>query len=147
MATAELRGGAPRIDEVLTPDALAFVAELQRALRATPARAARRPRGAAERIAAGELPDFLPETREVREGDWAIAPVPAGLRDRRVEITGPVDRKMMINALNSGARVFMADFEDANSPTWANMRRGAGEPHATRSSARSSSRRPRRRTG
>ncbi len=72
------------------------------------------------RFDAGELPDFLPETASVREGDWTIAPVPAGLRDRRVEITGPVDRKMVINALNSGARMFMADFEDANSPTFAN---------------------------
>ncbi len=79
--------------------------------------------GASERQArldAGELPDFLPETREVREGDWRVAPVPDDLQDRRVEITGPVERKMMINALNSGARCFMADFEDANSPTWAN---------------------------
>jgi malate synthase len=72
------------------------------------------------RLDAGELPDFLPETAHVRAGDWRIAPVPAGLRDRRVEITGPVDRKMVINALNSGARMFMADFEDANSPTFAN---------------------------
>jgi len=76
------------------------------------------------RIDAGELPDFLPETASVREGDWQIAPVPAGLRDRRVEITGPVERKMVINALNSGARMFMADFEDANSPTWLNCIEG-----------------------
>ena len=70
------------------------------------------------------MPAFLPETRSVREGDWTIAPVPADLQDRRVEITGPVDRKMMINALNSGARTFMADFEDANSPTWTNVVEG-----------------------
>ncbi|MCW2925724.1 MAG: Malate synthase, partial [Thermoleophilia bacterium] len=76
------------------------------------------------RLDAGELPDFLPETAHVREGDWKISPVPAGLRDRRVEITGPVDRKMVINALNSGARMFMADFEDANSPTWSNVLEG-----------------------
>src|SRR5262249_60334541 len=69
---------------------------------------------------AGELPDFLPETADVRASDWKIAPIPADLMDRRVEITGPVDRKMVINALNSGADVYMADFEDANSPTWAN---------------------------
>src|ERR671933_430987 len=69
---------------------------------------------------AGELPDFLRETKEIREGDWTVAPLPADLQDRRVEITGPVDRKMIINALNSGAKVFMADFEDANSPSWAN---------------------------
>ena len=73
---------------------------------------------------AGQLPDFLPETRSVRESDWRVAPVPADLQDRRVEITGPVERKMIINALNSGARVFMADFEDSNSPTWANIVNG-----------------------
>src|SRR5262249_21131955 len=67
----------------------------------------------------GWVPDFLPETRDVREGDWRVAPLPADLRDRRVEITGPVDRKMVINALNSGAKTYMADFEDAHSPTWA----------------------------
>jgi malate synthase len=76
------------------------------------------------RLDAGELPDFLPETAHVRAGDWKIEPVPAGLLDRRVEITGPVDRKMVINALNSGARMFMADFEDANSPTWSNCIEG-----------------------
>src|SRR5437764_7504133 len=65
--------------------------------------------------------DFLSETREVREGDWQVAPVPPPLQDRRVEITGPTDRKMVINALNSGARGFMADFEDALSPTWSNL--------------------------
>ncbi len=75
-----------------------------------------------ERIAAGELPDFLEETRAVREGDWRVSPVPADLQDRRVEITGPAgDRKMVINAFNSGARIYMSDFEDANSPTWANV--------------------------
>jgi malate synthase len=109
-----------RAAEILTPDALAFVAELQR--RFGPERerllAARSERQA--RLDGGELPDFLDETREIREGDWRVAPAPPDLQDRRVEITGPVDRKMVINALNSGARVFMADFEDANSPTWAN---------------------------
>ena len=77
-----------------------------------------------ERLDAGERPDFLAETREIRESDWTVAPAPADLQDRRVEITGPVDRKMVINALNSGARVFMADFEDANSPTWSNNLEG-----------------------
>jgi malate synthase len=72
----------------------------------------------------GDLPDFLPETAEVRDGDWRVSPAPDDLQDRRVEITGPVERKMMINALNSGARCFMADFEDANSPTWANCVEG-----------------------
>jgi malate synthase len=109
-----------RGEEILTREALTFVAELQR--RFGPTRRdllTRRPERQA-RLDAGELPDFLPETRKVREGDWQVAPVPDDLQDRRVEITGPVERKMMINALNSGARCFMADFEDANSPTWAN---------------------------
>jgi malate synthase len=114
-APVDGRGG-----EILTEDALEFVAGLQR--RFNPERqrllAAREERQ--QRIAAGELPDFPPETRGIREGDWRVAPVPADLLDRRCEITGPVDRKMVINALNSGARCFMADFEDANSPTWAN---------------------------
>jgi len=73
------------------------------------------------RLRDGELPDFLLQTAAVREGDWSVVPAPADLRDRRVEITGPTDRKMVINALNSGARVFMSDFEDSNSPTWENM--------------------------
>src|ERR671918_1678259 len=109
-----------RGEEILTREALAFVAELQR--RFGPRRKELL-RSRAERqaqIDAGELPDFLPETREIRESDWQVAPVPADLQDRRVEITGPVERKMMINALNSSARCFMADFEDANSPTWEN---------------------------
>ena len=72
----------------------------------------------------GEALDFLPETKHIREGDWKCAPIPADIRDRRVEITGPTDRKMVINALNSGAKIFMADFEDANSPTWTNMIEG-----------------------
>jgi malate synthase len=117
----EVRGPVEgRQQEILTSEALAFVAELQRRFgeRRRQLLAARAERQA--RIEAGELPDFLPETREIREGDWRTAPPPADLQDRRVEITGPVDRKMVINALNSGARVFMADFEDANSPTWHN---------------------------
>ncbi|HEY7004299.1 MAG TPA: malate synthase A [Gaiellaceae bacterium] len=118
---APVEGRGP---EVLSEDALEFVAGLQRRFnperaRLLEARAARQ-----ERIAAGDLPDFLPETREVRESDWRVAPVPRGLQDRRCEITGPVERKMMINALNSGARCFMADFEDANAPTWANCVEG-----------------------
>jgi malate synthase len=122
---AELR--APfhgRDAEVLTPEALAFVAALQREFgpERTLLLAAREARQA--ELDAGVQPDFLPETRAVREGDWQVAPAPAELEDRRVEITGPVDRKMVINALNSGARVFMADFEDANSPTWRNVIEG-----------------------
>jgi malate synthase len=121
-SAVELRGPVEgRAAEVLTPEALAFVAALQREFgdereRLLAARAERQ-----AELDAGALPDFLPETREVREGDWRVAPAPADLQDRRVEITGPVDRKMIINALNSGARVFMADFEDANSPTWQNV--------------------------
>src|SRR5918993_3173508 len=111
-------------ERVLTPDAVAFLTALER--RFGPRRrellAARHAR--AERLREGELPDFLPQTREVREGQWRVAPVPAELQDRRVEITGPVDRKMVINALNSGARMFMADFEDSNSPTWQNCIEG-----------------------
>jgi malate synthase len=111
----------PDAAAVLSADALAFVAGLTREFRpqieaALAARAERR-----RRIAAGEPLDFLAETRSVRDGEWRVAPVPAPLRRRHVEITGPVDRKMIINALNSGADVFMADFEDATAPTWANV--------------------------
>jgi malate synthase len=119
---AELTLPVPRGGEgVLSDEALAFVAGLHREFE--PRRRellARRVERQAE-LAAGALPDFLEETRSVREDpDWRVAPAPRDLWDRRVEITGPVDRKMVINALNSGARVFMADFEDANSPTWEN---------------------------
>ena len=121
-AGVELLGPvAGRFTEILTPDALAFVAGLQREF--NPAREALLAKRA-EREAAlerGVLPDFLPGTRGVREGAWTAAPVPRDLRERKVEITGPVDRKMVINALNSGASTFMADFEDANSPTWENV--------------------------
>jgi len=113
-----------RGDEVLTPEALAFLEDLHRTFDARRQKllAARVERQ--KRFDAGELPDFLAETKAIRDGDWKIAPVPADLQDRRVEITGPVDRKMIINALNSGAKVFMADFEDATSPTWANVIEG-----------------------
>jgi malate synthase len=120
-AGVELRAPVDgRDEELLSAEALAFVAELHRRFDGERREllAARLERQA--RIDAGELPDFLPETRDVREGDWRVAPAPSDLQDRRVEITGPVDRKMVINALNSGARCFMADFEDANSPTWRN---------------------------
>jgi malate synthase len=103
---------------VLTPEALAFVAKLHRALdRRRRDLLADRVRLQAE-LDRGWLPDFLAETRDVRAGDWKVAPLPADLQDRRVEITGPVDRKMVINALNSGAKTYMADFEDSHSPTW-----------------------------
>ena len=111
-------------DEILSPNALEFVSELhaefeerrQDLLRARIERRAR--------WAEGETLDFLPETAEIRTGDWTVAPVPEALQQRWVEITGPTDRKMVINALNSGADGFMADFEDANSPTWRNMVEG-----------------------
>jgi malate synthase len=110
--------------EVLTPDALEFLAELERRFdRARQDLLARR-REVDHRLQAGALPDFLAETKEIRDADWQIAPVPADLQDRRVEITGPVDRKMIVNALNSGASVYMADFEDATTPTWANLIEG-----------------------
>jgi len=113
---------APDEAGVLTPEALALVAELERELGARRRELLRARAERQERLSAGELPGFLPGTRAVREGEWRVAPAPPDLEDRRVEITGPAgDRKMVINALNSGARVFMADFEDANSPTWANV--------------------------
>jgi malate synthase len=108
----------------LTPEALAFVEELVREFAPTRAELLRRRVDRQKRIEAGEMPDFLPETADVRSGDWTVAPIPADLQDRRVEITGPVERKMVINALNSGANVFMADFEDSNSPTWNNSVEG-----------------------
>src|ERR1700716_2264705 len=110
-----------RFTEVLTPDALAFVGRLQREFgqRRLQLLGMRDERQA--RLDSGELPQFLAETRSVRESDWRVAPAPKDFPDRRVEITGPTDRKMLINALNSGARVFVADFEDANSPTWSNL--------------------------
>jgi malate synthase len=110
-----------RFDEILAPEALEFVASLHREFNGTRADLLRRRAERQAEIEAGGSLDFLPETREVRETGWSVAPVPEDLRDRRVEITGPTDRKMTINALNSGARCFMADFEDANSPTWRNM--------------------------
>jgi malate synthase len=107
--------------EILTPEALDFIVRLQRTFnpRRKERLAARATRQAA--LDAGQRPDFLPETKSIRESDWAVAPIPADTLDRRVEITGPVDRKMIINALNSGAKVFMADFEDSTTPTWDNL--------------------------
>ncbi len=114
-----------RFDEILTEDALALVAELHRTFepRRQELLAARTAREA--QIAAGEDLDFLPETKHIREdGSWQVAPPAPGITDRRVEITGPTDRKMTINALNSGAKVWLADFEDANTPLWENMIQG-----------------------
>jgi len=113
-----------RAKEVLTSDTLDFLGGLHHRFdgRRRELLAARE--GRQKRFDAGERPDFLESTRAVREADWRVAEIPSDLLDRRVEITGPVDRKMIINALNSGARVFMADFEDATSPTWANLLEG-----------------------
>ncbi len=117
---------APSVDtsDVLTPDAVAFLNDLQGKFGDRRTELLGRRAERATRLAAGELPDFLPDTASVRKGDWHVAPYPAEIADRRVEITGPVDRKMVINALNSGAKVFMADFEDSNSPTWENCIEG-----------------------
>jgi malate synthase len=114
----------PRFDEILTTDALALVAKLHRTFEPRrqellKARIARQ-----ERIDGGEMPDFLPETKHVRDGDWKVAPLPQALECRRVEITGPVERKMIINAFNSGADSYMTDFEDSNSPNWFNQIQG-----------------------
>ena len=106
--------------DVLTPDAVEFLTDLQREFGGRREELLARRAERVRSLQAGALPDFLAETAGVREGDWRIAPFPDEIADRRVEITGPVDRKMVINALNSGAKVFMADFEDANSPTWEN---------------------------
>jgi malate synthase len=119
-----LQVDAPTTDataEVLTDGALAFVGELHERFGARRRELLRAREERRRRLAAGERLDFLPETREVREGDWQVRPAPVALQDRRVEITGPTTAKMVINALNSGARGFMADFEDSNSPTWENM--------------------------
>jgi malate synthase len=114
----------PGFEEILTPDAISFLAKLQRAVGTARAESlARREERQAALDAGGSL-DFLAETNHIRDGDWSCASIPPDLRDRRVEITGPTDRKMVINALNSGAKMFMADFEDANSPTWNNMVQG-----------------------
>ncbi len=114
----------PEYRAILTPEALGFLADLHRNFDAERQRLLALREARAKRFGKGELPDFLPETRAIREGSWRVAPIPADLHDRRVEITGPTDRKMVINALNSGAKVFMTDFEDSNSPTWDNLVRG-----------------------
>jgi malate synthase len=114
----------PGCNDVLNPGALTFLAALARRFEPERQRLLDRRRARQVELDAGRLPDFLPETRDVREREWTVAPLRPDLIDRQVEITGPVERKMMINALNSGANVFMADFEDANAPTWDNNVRG-----------------------
>jgi malate synthase len=115
---------APADEEILTPEALDLVARLQRELNPRRRELLERRRQRQEELDAGALPRFLLQTQDLREAEWRVAEAPPDLRDRRCEITGPVDRKMMINALNSGARVFMADYEDACSPTWQNVVEG-----------------------
>ena len=111
-------------DEILTPEALNFIEELERNFGKRRVELLQYRQKRQEEINNGVLPDFLPETKHIRNGEWTIAPLPKDLLDRRVEITGPTDRKMVINALNSGAKLFMADFEDATSPTWQNIVEG-----------------------
>src|SRR5258706_5002384 len=120
--TAEI---TPAFAEILTPEALELVAQLARAFEGPRQALLQRRVERQAALDAGAQPDFLPETAEVRNGDWAVAPIPPDLLDRRVEITGPSsDRKMVINAFNSGAKIFMADFEDANTPNWENTIQG-----------------------
>lgn len=115
----------PAYKEILTPEAVQFVIKLEQRFKDRRRELLAKRQERQQLIDAGHLPDFLPETAEIRKGDWTVAPLPLDLQDRRVEITGPSgDRKMVINALNSGARLFMADFEDANSPTWENTIQG-----------------------
>src|SRR6184192_1601382 len=115
----EIKGEiTPEFAEILTPEALNFVAKLVRAFSDRREELLQRRAQRQAEINAGKMPDFLPETEHIRTSEWTISPVPADLQDRGVEITGPVERKMIINALNSGAKVFMADFEDAFSPVW-----------------------------
>ena len=111
----------PQYAEILTPQALGFVAKLHRQFDGRRQELLARRTARQREFDTGKLPDFLPGTKNIRDSDWTIAPQPADLLDRRVEITGPTDRKMVINALNCGASTFMADFEDANCPTWDNM--------------------------
>lgn len=111
-------------ETVLSRPALQFIADLHRRFNARRLELLAAQKERQRRLDAGERPDFLPQTKQIRESEWTVAPIPKDLLDRRVEITGPVDRKMIINALNSGAKVFMADFEDSNTPTWANQIEG-----------------------
>ena len=115
--------------QVLTPEACRFLTRLSREFEWRRRELLQRRQTRQTMIDAGKMPEFLPETTDIRESDWTVAPIPHDLLDRRVEITGPVDRKMIINALNSGASVFMADFEDSNSPTWKNNLQGQANLH------------------
>ncbi|MHB1216589.1 MAG: malate synthase A [Alphaproteobacteria bacterium] len=124
-AGVEIRGAArPGYESILTAEAVDFLAQLQRKFGARREELLKRRAELQAKIDGGWLPDFRPETEKVRAADWKVGSVPADLQDRRVEITGPVDRKMIINALNSGATHFMADFEDSSTPTWDNLIEG-----------------------
>ena len=137
-----------RYDEILSPAALGFLADLHRRFDGTRRRLLALRGERQKRLDAGDLPDFLPETQHIREGDWKVAPIPADLLDRRVEITGPIDRKMIVNALNSGASCSWPISRMRSSPTWANMIEGQINL-TTAGPARSTSpmRRPARPTG
>jgi malate synthase len=113
-----------RAEQILTPEAIDFLVGLHRRFDGRRRELLQQRVERQARFDAGERPDFLAETETVRAGGWTVPEAPKALTDRRVEITGPVERKMMINALNSGAKVFMADFEDANSPMWENVIEG-----------------------
>src|SRR6202023_2481779 len=119
--TGEISQGA---SQILTQDALSLVAKAHREFNMRRRELLKRREQRQSELDAGRAPDFLAETAEIRESDWRVAPIPPDLQDRRVEITGPTDRKMIINALNSGAKVFMAECEEANAPPWANMVEG-----------------------
>jgi malate synthase len=124
-AGVEIKGPVTgQYTDVLTEHALAFLAQLARKFENRRRELLERRAIRQREISAGHLPDFFATTREIRDGEWTVAPIPSDLQDRRVEITGPVDRKMIINALNSGANVFMADFEDSSTPTWDNNLEG-----------------------
>src|SRR6202048_3355993 len=115
---------SPATEEILAPEAIELTAALHRNFNQRRKELLQKRQQRQADLDAGKTPDFLPETENVRRSDWTAAPIPADLQDRRTEITGPTDRKMVINALNSGAKVFMADFEDANAPTWQNILEG-----------------------
>ena len=110
--------------QILSSEARSFLTELAGKFEPRRQELLARRSARQKEIDGGKLPDFLPQTAAMRQGEWKVAPIPKDLQDRRVEITGPVERKMIINALNSGASVFMADFEDSNSPTWQNNLEG-----------------------
>jgi malate synthase len=113
-------GATPLEADILTPEARTFLAKLSAKFEPRRLELLARRQVLQKELDGGKLPDFLPETASIRKADWKVAPIPKDMLDRRIEITGPVDRKMIINALNSGANVYMADFEDSNTPTWSN---------------------------